>query len=98
MEFIQNGDVVDDEYVELEASFADRFHGFVTGGTFDTVRVSVYGGDYIGLTMFVGFVEVPAPGVLALIGLGGHVDVAESEHTQPVLHPALTGRLNAFIT
>ena len=26
------------------------------------------------------------------------VDVAESDHTQPVLHPALTGRLNAFIT
>ena len=43
VEFIQNGDVVDEEYVELEASFADRFHGFVTGGTFDTVRVSVMG-------------------------------------------------------
>ena len=72
VEFIQNGDVVDDEYVELEASFADRFHGFVTGGTFDTVRVSVYGGDYVGFDdIRMGFVEVPAPGVLALIGLGG---------------------------
>ena len=72
VEFIQNGDVVDDEYVELEASFTDRFHGFVTDGTFDTVRVSVYGGDYVGFDdIRMGFVEVPSPGVLALIGLGG---------------------------
>ena len=68
VEFIQNGDVVDDEYVELEASFADRFHGFVTGGTL--TPSSVYG-DYVGFDdIRMGFVEVPAPGVLA-DGLGG---------------------------
>ena len=71
VEFLQDGETVDDEYVELEASFADRFHGFVSGGTFDSVRVSVYGGDYVGFDdVRMGFVEVPAPGVLMLLGLG----------------------------
>ena len=70
VEFIQGDDVVEDEYVELDASFADRFHGFVTGATFDAVRVSVYGGDYVGFDdVRMGFVEVPAPGVLAVLGL-----------------------------
>ena len=70
VEFIQGDDVVEDEYVELDASFADRFHGFVTGATFDAVRVSVYEGDYVGFDdVRMGFVEVPAPGVLAVLGL-----------------------------
>ena len=71
VEFLFDGVVVDDDYVELEASYADRFHGFVSGGTFDSVRVSVYGGDYVGFDdVRMGFVEVPAPSVLMLLGMG----------------------------
>ena len=71
VEFLFDGAVVADEYVEQQVSYAARVHGFVTGQTFDSVRVNVYGGDYVGFDdVRMGFLEVPVPGVLTVLGLG----------------------------